>query len=314
MSIGLVRRILRTCRCLSGMAAAATLGLALGPASSANAQTGIPTDRIGGRQEATHPLCGLSRAQDRKNRLAWLDGISRREPAHLLIHAENIYTGQLDLPMRSLQSALEESARQGVPQAQYNLLFLVYSRWVAGEQVTEQEVADALAKVQIGTFRGQLAFKMGYIYSLLREHVLQVTDGPTLEGYRLAAGYGNADAAYRYVVGVLQHRSEQVAADPELRRYLKKLVNTLSGRSSQLMALRGVLWKTGFFEGTPQARAYYGQLYKRVSELMGARAAGNQVAAARSVTKLDRDAERLIQVQHLISVTIAVDYEFVCQQ
>lgn len=296
------------------MAAAATLGLALGPASSANAQTGIPTDRIGGRQEATHPLCGLSRAQDRKNRLAWLDGISRREPAHLLIHAENIYTGQLDLPMRSLQSALEESARQGVPQAQYNLLFLVYSRWVAGEQVTEQEVADALAKVQIGTFRGQLAFKMGYIYSLLREHVLQVTDGPTLEGYRLAAGYGNADAAYRYVVGVLQHRSEQVAADPELRRYLKKLVNTLSGRSSQLMALRGVLWKTGFFEGTPQARTYYGQLYKRVSELMGARAAGNQGAAARSVTKVDRDAERLIQVQHLISVTIAVDYEFVCQQ
>ncbi|KQB57333.1 hypothetical protein AE621_21415 [Acidovorax sp. SD340] len=296
------------------MAAAATLGLALGPASSANAQTGIPTDRIGGRQEATHPLCGLSRAQDRKNRLAWLDGISRREPAHLLIHAENIYTGQLDLPMRSLQSALEESARQGVPQAQYNLLFLVYSRWVAGEQVTEQEVADALAKVQIGTFRGQLAFKMGYIYSLLREHVLQVTDGPTLEGYRLAAGYGNADAAYRYVVGVLQHRSEQVAADPELRRYLKKLVNTLSGRSSQLMALRGVLWKTGFFEGTPQARAYYGQLYKRVSELMGARAAGNQGAAARSVTKVDRDAERLIQVQHLISATITVDYEFVCQQ
>lgn len=296
------------------MAAAATLGLALGPASSANAQTGIPTDRIGGRQEATHPLCGLSRAQDRKNRLAWLDGISRREPAHLLIHAENIYTGQLDLPMRSLQSALEESARQGLPQAQYNLLFLVYSRWVAGEQVTQQEVADALAKVQIGTFRGQLAFKMGYIYSLLREYVLQVTDGPTLEGYRLAAGYGNADAAYRYVVGVLQHRSEQVSADPELRRYLKKLVNTLSGRSSQLMALRGVLWKTGFFEGTPQARAYYGQLYKRVSELMGARAAGNQGAAARAVTKVDRDAERLIQVQHLISVTIAVDYEFVCQQ
>ncbi len=296
------------------MGAVATLGLALGPVSSASAQTGIPTDRVGGRQEASHPLCGLSRSQDRKSRLAWLDGISRRDPAHLLIHAENIYTGQLDLPARSLLAALEDSARQGVPQAQYNRLFLVYSRWVAGEQVSEQEVAEALAKVRIGTFRGELAFKMGYIYSLLREHVLQVADGPTLEGYRLAAGYGNADAAYRYVVGVLQQRPEQVAADPELRRYLKKLVNTLSGRSAQLMALRGVLWSTGFFEGSPQARAYYGQLYKRVSELMGSRAAGHPTAVAKTVTKVDRDAERLIKVQNLMSVTIAVDYEFVCQQ
>ncbi|MBQ1556827.1 MAG: hypothetical protein IIZ69_01185, partial [Pseudomonas sp.] len=90
--------------------------------------------------------------------------------------------------------------------------------------------------------------------------------------------------------------------------------NTLSGRSAQLMALRGVLWSTGFFEGSPQARAYYGQLYKRVSELMGSRAAGHPTAVAKTVTKVDRDAERLIKVQNLMSVTIAVDYEFVCQQ
>lgn len=314
MSIGLGKRILRTCRSLSATGVVAALGLVLDPASSALAQTGIPTDRVGGRQEASHPLCAQSRSQDRKSRLAWLDGISRREPAHLLIHAENIYTGQLDLPARSLQAALEEAGRQGVPQAQYNLLFLVYNRWVSGEQLSQQEVSDALAKVQIGTFRGQLAFKMGYIYSLLREHVLQVTDGPTLEGYRLAAGYGNADAAYRYVVGVLQHRPEQVVADPELRRYLKKLVNTLSGRSSQLMGLRGVLWSTGFFEGGPEARTYYGQLYKRVSERMATRASGNPGPPDRPVTKVDRDAERLIRVQGLISVTIAVDYEYVCQQ
>lgn len=295
---------------------ATAVGLALASvlASEVQAQTGIPTDRALARSEAAHPLCSLSRSTVRKERLMWLDGVARREPAYLLIHAENIYAGWLDLPAASLYAALGEAGRLGVPQAQYNLLFLLYRRWLSGEALGKDEVAKALAKVPIGTFRGALAYKMGYVFAMLREHVLGFSDGLTLEGYRLAAGYGNADAAYRYVVGVLQIHQDQVATDADLRRYLKKLVNTLSGQSAQLMGLRGVLWATGFFEGSAQARAYYAQVYKRASELMVADVkpppAGTQAVAS----KIERDAQRLIKVQGLKNVTIAIDYEFVCRQ